>query len=75
MQQLTNNERAYIDNIISNIVKTRKKKRISQSKLAEMCNLPQATISRLESYSTEPKLSTVVKVCNALDLIFVCKEN
>ena len=75
MQQLTNNEREYIDNIISNIVKTRKKKRLSQSNLAELCNLPQATISRLESYSIEPKLSTVIKVCNVLDLQIICKEN
>ncbi|MDY5930251.1 MAG: helix-turn-helix domain-containing protein [Candidatus Onthovivens sp.] len=74
MQQMSINERKDIDDIISNIVKTRKKKKLSQSKLAELCDLPQATISRLESFSIEPKLSTVIKVCNVLELKIICKE-
>lgn len=68
------NDKQIIDNIISNIIKTRKQKKLSQAKLSELCELPQATISRLESFSTEPKLSTIVKVCNALNLEIKCQQ-
>ena len=74
MVKKKNNE-LEINNDIAMLVKeARLKKGLSARKLAELCDLPQATISRLESFSIEPKLSTVIKVCNVLELKIICKE-
>lgn len=79
MSQTINEHYEEADNIINNIIRVRKRKHISQYRLAEMCNIPQATVSRVESFSSEPKLSTIVKICKVLGLKIECidlnKEN
>lgn len=76
---MTNNSIKYyedemIDNIIKEIIQTRKKLKLSQTELARKSGLPQATISRLESFNNEPKISTIIKVCKTLNLTIYCKN-
>ena len=52
----------------------RLKLKLSQEDMGNKIGVTNATISRLESFSIEPKLSTVIKVCNALELKIICKE-
>lgn len=72
LEKMNRTEKNAFNAIISTIIATRKERKISQYRLAEMCKLPQATISRLESFNTEPKLSTIIKICNALEIKIVC---
>jgi transcriptional regulator with XRE-family HTH domain len=48
----------------------RKDAGISQAKMAEMCKATQAQISRYERDETEPSLSTLIKMAEALDISF-----
>lgn len=57
-----------IDDIILELIKERKKQNLSQTKLSQMTGIPQATISRLESFATVPTLYIVIKLSNALNL-------
>ena len=57
-----------IDDIIFALIKERKKQKLSQTKLSQMTGIPQATISRLESFATMPTLYIIAKLANALNL-------
>ncbi len=57
-----------IKEIIFKIIKTRKSKKITQQKLAEVTGLPQTTISRMECFKVVPTLNLLIKICDALDL-------
>ena len=52
--------------IISDIVKVRKEKEISQKKLGELSGVQQPVIARMETGEVSPKLETVLKVINPL---------
>ncbi|WP_432648448.1 helix-turn-helix domain-containing protein [Mitsuokella sp.] len=41
---------------------------ISQRMLAERCGLPQSSVARIETLKTTPKLDTLVKLMQALNL-------
>ena len=56
-----------IDDIIAELIKERKKKRITQVDLSKMSGIPQTTISRLESFSSVPTLQVLIKLSIALD--------
>lgn len=64
-----------IDDIILELIKTRKKKKITQTQLSKSTGVPQATISRLESFSTVPTLNLLLKLCSALNLKLVLNPN
>lgn len=64
-----------IDDIILEIIKERKKKNLSQSQLSQITGIPQATISRLESFNSIPTLQNLIKILNALELSLFLKQN
>ncbi|MCP3761387.1 helix-turn-helix domain-containing protein [Domibacillus sp. A3M-37] len=61
---------------VQNIVRERKKRRITQKDLEKMTGLDQAAIGRLETMRVNPTLKTIIKVLNAMDmkLMIVDKE-
>ena len=54
-------------NIIDKIIEIRKKKNITQAKLAQLTKLTQSVIARFESKKAEPQLGTLLKILEALD--------
>lgn len=64
-----------IDKLVSNLISTRKKKRITQCELSEMTGIPQPTISRMESYNAVPKLHVLIRMAHALGLSLTLKED
>lgn len=56
--------------IISAIIKRRNELGLSQRQLAELCEMPQSSVARIESVKTMPRLDTVVKIFNKLGLSF-----
>jgi len=64
-----NNIKMYLDRlVIDNIKRIRKEKGISQEKLAEACNTATSYIGLMEIYKNVPKLSTIEKIAQALDI-------
>lgn len=57
-----------ISNIVSSIIRRRQELGISQRTLAEQCGIPQSSIARIEALKTTPKLDTLVKLMQALNL-------
>jgi len=54
--------------VIDNIKRIRKEKGISQEKLAEACNTATSYIGLMEIYRNIPKLATIEKIAQALDV-------
>jgi transcriptional regulator with XRE-family HTH domain len=54
--------------VIDNIKRIRKKRGISQEKLAEACNTATSYIGLMEIYKNVPKLSTIERIAHALDV-------
>ena len=54
--------------VIDNIRRLRKEKGISQEKLAEYCNTSTSYIGLMEGYRNVPKLSTIEKIAQALNV-------
>jgi transcriptional regulator with XRE-family HTH domain len=54
--------------VIDNIKRIRKEKGISQEKLAEACNTATSYIGLMEIYKNVPKLSTIERIAEALDV-------
>ena len=55
-------------NIGSAIKSIRKKLSITQYELAEKCELPQTSLSQIETGVKRPSQRTISKVCNVLDI-------
>lgn len=55
-----------IDDIILELIKERKKKKMTQIQLSKETGIPQATISRLESFNSVPTLQVLISVSNSL---------
>lgn len=53
---------------IGAVIKSRKARGWTQTELARACGTTQSAIARLESGDQDPKLDTMVKVCNVLGL-------
>ncbi|MDR1904374.1 MAG: helix-turn-helix domain-containing protein [Treponema sp.] len=63
--------------VIDNIKRIRKERGISQEKLAEACNTATSYIGLMEIYRNVPKLSTIERIAEALNvdpLIFFTRE-
>ena len=54
--------------VIDNIKRIRKEKGISQEKLAEACNTATSYIGLMEIYRNVPKLSTIERIAEALEV-------
>lgn len=63
-----------IDDIILELIKERKKKKITQMELSKATGIPQATISRLESFNSIPTLQVLIKLSNALNLYILLRQ-
>ena len=57
-----------IEQIVQNLKETRKRKKLSQRKLAEMAGVPQSHISKIESGAVDLRLSSLIEISRALDL-------
>ena len=54
--------------IVGKLLAARDRKGLTQRKLAEMSGVPQKTISRIENGVDIPKIPTLIKLANQLDL-------
>jgi ribosome-binding protein aMBF1 (putative translation factor) len=54
--------------IVSSIIERRQELGMSQRTLAERCGIPQSSVARIETLKTTPKLDTLIKLMQALDL-------
>lgn len=54
--------------IVSTICKKREAMGITQRELAKLCNVPQSTVARIETYKTSPTLETLIKITRELGL-------
>ena len=79
MDYINNNIIMYLERlVIDNIKRIRKEKGVSQEKLAEACNTATSYIGLMEIYKNVPKLSTIERIANALNvdpLIFFQDKN
>lgn len=57
-----------IDDLVLELIRARKRKKISQVQLSNMIDIPQVTISRIESFRNTPTLPILLKMANALGL-------
>lgn len=54
--------------IVSAVIEQRNAMGISQRELASLCNIPQSSVARIESYKTTPNLDTLLKIMRPLGL-------
>lgn len=54
--------------IIGAMVKKRNDLGISQRELAAMCDVPQSSVARIESFKTTPNITTLLKLMHPLGL-------
>jgi len=54
--------------IVSEIIRQRNALGISQRDLAKRCGMPQSSVARIESQKIMPRLDTLIKLLNQLDL-------
>ena len=54
--------------LIKKIKTIRKEKRLSQIELAKRCNDPQSTIGRIENYSMNPSIDTLINILDVLNI-------
>ena len=54
--------------IVSSVIQKRTEMGISQRELAAVCNIPQSSVARIESFKTTPKLDTLMKLMRPLGL-------
>lgn len=54
--------------IVSSLIKRRQELGLSQRALAERCGIPQSSVARIESCNVAPKLDTLIKLMQALQL-------
>ena len=54
--------------IVSSLIKRRQELGLSQRALAERCGIPQSSVARIVSCSVAPKLDTLIKLMQALQL-------
>ena len=54
--------------LIDKIKVIRKEKQLSQIELAKKCNVPQSTIGRIENYSMNPTIDTLINILNVLNM-------
>jgi len=54
--------------IISAMIKQRNELGLSQRELASLCDIPQSSVARIESFQTTPNLATLLKLFRVLGL-------
>lgn len=61
--------------IVSELISQRNEKGLTQRQLAEICNMPQSSVARIESFQTSPRLDTLVKLTHSLGLRLTLTPN
>ena len=61
-------EAADVASIVSAMIKQRNALGLSQRDLAAMCEIPQSSVARIESYRSTPNLETLLKIFYRLGL-------
>ena len=61
-------EMEILANIISIIIDKRKELGYSQRELADICNLPQSSVARIEACTVKPNVETLLKIMKPLGL-------
>ena len=56
--------------IITAMINRRKELGLSQRDLANLCEIPQSSVARIEANQTVPKLDTLLKIFTKLGLVF-----
>lgn len=54
--------------VVTTIYKKREKMGLSQQDLAKLCDIPQSTIARIETFKTTPNIDTLIKITHKLGL-------
>ena len=54
--------------VVTAIYKKREKMGLSQQDLAKLCDIPQSTIARIETFKTTPNIDTLIKITHKLGL-------
>jgi ribosome-binding protein aMBF1 (putative translation factor) len=54
--------------VVTAIYKKREKIGLSQQDLAKLCDIPQSTIARIETFKTTPNIDTLIKITHKLGL-------
>ena len=57
-----------IASIIGAVIQQRNELGITQRDLAVICNIPQSSVARIESFRTTPNLDTLIKIMRPLGL-------
>ena len=60
--------------IISAIIQRRTELGLSQRDLAELCDMPQSSIARIESTRTNPSMATTLRILHTLGLTLTVKK-
>ena len=69
------NQKTAHHNFVNNLAWARLKKRLTQQELAQKIGVNQPVISRLENRKTNPNLTTILKICEALDVTLMIQYN
>lgn len=54
--------------VVNAMVHQRKELGLTQKQLAELCDMPQSSIARIETFKTSPTLETLMKLMDKLHL-------
>ena len=69
-KQMSEIEVAMLQSLISSMVEQRKSLGMSQRELAELCNMPQSSIGRIETFKTSPNLRSILRMMYYLGMTF-----
>jgi transcriptional regulator with XRE-family HTH domain len=58
----------FMSDVVSKIILARNEKNISQRDLAKLTEIEQSTIARIETMKTIPRIDTLIKILNVLDI-------
>lgn len=69
-KQMTEIEVDMLQSLVSSMIEQRKSLGMSQRELAELCDMPQSSIARIETFKTSPNLRTVLRMMYYLGMTF-----
>ena len=69
-KQMTEIEVVMLQGLVSSMVEQRKSLGMSQRELAELCDMPQSSIGRIETFKTTPNLRTILRMMHYLGMTF-----
>ena len=64
-----------IASIVGAVIQQRRELGITQRELALLCNIPQSSVARIESFRTTPNLDTLIKIMRPLGLKLIVAQS